>query len=294
MISSINEYLHQLKKELAGCDRATIQDALADAEEYLRNAMESKREMKPNIPESEGLQPIIEEYGTPVEIAVAYKRIEKRTPTSLAAPSRRADRSLASRFFGVMGDPRAWGALFYLLFSLVTGIIFFTWAVTGISLSLSLLVLIIGIPFAGIFMLSIRGIALIEGRLVEALLDVRMPRRPIFSGKMGLWGRFKTLVTDRYTWLTLAYMILQLPLGIVYFTVFITLIFTSLWLIARPVLELGTGSPIFTSGVPYYTPIWLMPVAVIGGLLLIVLTMHLVKIAGKMHGHLAKAMLVRE
>ncbi len=33
MIQSIDNYLAQLKKELSGCDRATIQDALSDAEE---------------------------------------------------------------------------------------------------------------------------------------------------------------------------------------------------------------------------------------------------------------------
>ncbi|GAJ23300.1 unnamed protein product, partial [marine sediment metagenome] len=31
----------ELKKELSGCDRATIQDALSDAEEYLRTALSS-------------------------------------------------------------------------------------------------------------------------------------------------------------------------------------------------------------------------------------------------------------
>ena len=67
-----------------------------------------------------------------------------------------------------------------MLVSLVTGIMYFTWAVTGLSLSVGLLVLIISLPFIGLFFLSVRGIALVEGRIVEALLGVRMPRRPIF------------------------------------------------------------------------------------------------------------------
>ena len=46
MINSIEEYLRQLKKEMSGCDRATIQDALSDSEEYLRNALESKQRMR--------------------------------------------------------------------------------------------------------------------------------------------------------------------------------------------------------------------------------------------------------
>jgi hypothetical protein len=36
-----------------------------------------------------------------------------------------------------------------------------------------------------------------------------------------------------------------------------------------------------------------MPLTVIGGILLLILTMHLVKALGKMHGKLAKALLVK-
>ena len=38
MIKSVEEYLDQLKNELNGSDAATIQDALADAEEHRQRA----------------------------------------------------------------------------------------------------------------------------------------------------------------------------------------------------------------------------------------------------------------
>ena len=41
MINSIDIYLESLKKELKGCDNATIQDALSDAEEHLRTAIDN-------------------------------------------------------------------------------------------------------------------------------------------------------------------------------------------------------------------------------------------------------------
>jgi uncharacterized membrane protein len=41
MINSIEEYLKELRKEMAGSDRATVQDALSDAEEYLRTALDN-------------------------------------------------------------------------------------------------------------------------------------------------------------------------------------------------------------------------------------------------------------
>jgi len=312
MINSIEEYLSELKKLMVKCDRATIQDALSDAEEYLRNALESATKNRPDISETEVLPTILKAYGTPEEIAGAYKKIEAHgAPKEIAAAYEkieyRSDSALPrtheqgrsswiSRIFGIVIDPRSWGALLYLFFALLTGILYFTWTVTGISLSLGLLVLVIGIPVAGLFMFSTRGIALLEGRLVEALLGIRMPHRQIFSSKnQGLWSKFKTLISDKYTWFTMLYMLLQLPLGIIYFSVFITLIAASLFLVASPVWQLVLDLPVsFSNGMQYYFADWFLPVAVLAGVLLFVLTMHLAKYTGKIHGKLAKAMLVRD
>jgi hypothetical protein len=295
MINSIEEYLDLLKTKLAGADRATIQDALADAEEHLRAALESARRNQPDVKESDALVKIISGYGMPEEVAVAYQQIESRMPAGLGYNGYPVQRNIWSRFFGVVGETRAWAAGLFMLFSLATGIIYFTWAVTGISLSVGLLVLIIGIPIAGAFLLSVRGLALLEGRLVEALVGVRMPHRPMFSNKsLSLWGRLKNLLIDRCTWTGIVYMILMLPLGIIYFTLFVTLISVSLWLIVRPVLEYAFGIPAFSIDVNYYTPGWLMPFSVIGGMLLGILSLHLFKLIGKAHGNFAKAMLVRE
>jgi hypothetical protein len=311
MINSIEQYLSELKKELAGSDRATVQDALADAEEYLRTALDNAKKGNP-ASEAEALAKIIEKYGQPAEIAAAYKEIESRTPPAFSRPARKETKETIAapvaaavvpdtrpfyvRFFTVFGEPRAWGALFFMLFTLGTGIAYFTWAVTGLSVSAGLLVLIVGLPILGLFLLSARGIALLEGRLIEALLGVRMPRRPLFSRKdIGWWQKFKSLFTERQTWTAVIYMILMLPLGIIYFTVFITLIALAFYLITKPITELVWGIPTFVIGdYGYYTPGWLLPFAVIGGILLLFAIMHLAKYVGKMHGLMAKTMLVRE
>ncbi len=313
MINNIEQYLSELKKELAGSDRATVQDALSDAEEYLRTAMASATKGKTRIPEAEALAAIIEKYGTPKEIAAAYKDIESRTPPAFNRPKAEElkvpaapapppppappdTRPWYARFFGVFAEPRAWGSFFYLIIALGTGIAYFTWAVTGLSLSGGLLILIVGIPILGLFLLSARGIALLEGRLVEALLGVRMPRRPLFSRKdIGWWQKFKNLFTERQTWTAVLYMILQMPLGIIYFTVLVTLVTLALSLIFKPLLELGWGIPSFVIGdYGYYTPAWLFPLTTIGGIVLLFATMHLAKYIGKFHGMMAKALLVRE
>ena len=195
----------------------------------------------------------------------------------------------------MLADPIAWGSFLYLLFSLVTGILYFTWVVTGISLSAGLIVLVIGLPFTGVFILSIRGIGLVEGRIVEALLGVRMPRRAQFHRRnLGLWSRFKSIIFDKHSWFSIVYMIIQLPLGIIYFSVFITLIALSLAGIASPILQLGFDIPVVDiNGVSYYLNGWLLFLVVIAGILLAPVTMHLAKFVGRRHGALAKALLVR-
>src|SRR3972149_10478642 len=103
------------------------------------------------------------------------------------------------------------------------------------------------------------------------------------------------MIISRHTWTAMVYMVLQFPLGIIYFTVLISLVSASIWLLGRPVWELSFGFPAFI--IPpykYYTATWVMPFSVIGGVLLITLTMHLARIAGKGHGLLAKIMLVKE
>jgi uncharacterized membrane protein len=292
----IDSYLARLKEALAGCDPATIQDALSDAEEHLRTALDQAREEQPDISEPDALQSIIGKYGTPEEIAVAYREIEANIQPALAFPEGKGNRSFASRFFDVLFEPRAYAALLFMIFSLVTGIFYFAWTVTFLSMSAGFMILIIGIPFFGLVLLSLHGLALVEGRIVEALLGERMPRRPIFSRKdLGAWGRFKSLVKDKKTWTTIAYMILMLPLGILYFTLFIVMISLSLWGILRPVLELGFHLPYAEiNGISYYTPGWFMPVVMIFGFLWVVLTMHLAKAVGRWHGRIAKVMLVRD
>jgi uncharacterized membrane protein len=303
MIQTIEEYLAKLKKELSGCDRATIQDALSDAEEYLRTAFDREIE-DTTLSETEALSLIIEKYGSPEETASAYREIENRLSPALATtkpqsktpePVEKEHKGFIKSFFGVFIDPLTWGSFFYLMVSLATGIFYFTWVVTGLSLSGGLLVLIIGLPFLGLFILSVRGIGLVEGRVVEALLGVRMPRRQPYSRRnISLWERYKAIITDRHTWFTVVYMIIMLPLGTFYFSFFITLIALSLSGIAIPVLQLGYDIPVFyIDGVRYFLQGWVLPFTVIGGILLGFVTLHLMRYTGRIHGALAKAMLVR-
>jgi hypothetical protein len=296
MIRSIEEYLALLEKELAGSDSAMIQDALADAEEHLRTALDHTHNGNSDISKGDVLSSLITEYGSPQEVAQAYREFETRIPPTLKTTTlHRVEPSGISKFFGVFADPAAWGALLYGILSLATGIVYFTWAVTGVSLSLGLMILIIGLPFTILFLYSVRGIAFVEGRIVEALLGVRMPRRQRFSDvRLGWIEKLKNLFSDKHTWLSLGYLVLQLPLGVIYFTLFITLIAVALSAVATPITQ-SLGVPMIqTNAGDYYIPNWGLPVVVLAGVVLLTATMHLAKVIGRAHGALAKAALVKD
>ncbi len=295
MFKTIEEYLDALKNEMKDADSALIQDAQADAREHLSTALEAAREKSPEVSAADALVGIIEEYGSPEETASAYREVERRTSPALKQSVK--PQSALGRFFGVYLDPRAWGALLYMFIAFVTGVFYFAWAVTGVSLSVSFLLFIFGFPLALLFLLSVRGLALLEGRLVEALLGVRMPRRPLFSHQGMKWlDRLKALVTDKATWLMLVYMLAQFVLGTAYFVVIVTVLSVSLSFMAIPILQtiFHEGAIMISDGIRYTFPTWTYPLWMLGGFLLWTTFMNIARGVGQLHGRFAKWLLVRE
>jgi uncharacterized membrane protein len=289
--TTIPEYLDQLRAALAGADKAMVQDAVYDAEEYLRSELAEN----PGKSEAEVIASVAGSYGAPEEVAEIYRETEVTVTRALRPPVPPKRKSLLGRFFGVAADPRTYGALFYMLLSLATGTFYFTWVVTGASLSVGLLILIIGIPLLLLFLMSVRLLSLVEGRVVEVLLGERMPRRPLYTQRDKPWmTRLKELFTDGRTWTAMLYLLLMHPLGILYFSVAITLLALSLALIAAPVAYflpfdyvLNFGGWSLVNEAP-----WLLPLASVAGILLLFATLHLARLTGLFHGWLAKHLLV--
>ena len=293
---SIEQYLAALRAALAGEDPALVQDALYDAEEYLRAEVSAN----PGRSEADTLELISSTYGAPDEVAEAYRTTEKQVRTALAPPPRKLRTTALGRFFGVYGDSRTWTALFYMLLALVTGVFYFTTVVTGLSMSAGLIVLIIGIPVFLLFVGFTRVLALAEGRLVEGLLGQRMPRRPVYPAKgVPIFERIRQMLVDRRTWTTMFYFLLMLPLGILYFVIAIVGICVSMGLVGGAVAAVlmafgaGGGSVTWDDPVVYYGPSPLAaPFLLIGGVLLLTAVLHLIRAIGRGHGTLAKNLLV--
>ena len=88
-------------------------------------------------------------------------------------------------------------------------------------------------------------------------------------------------------------MLIQLPLGIAYFTGVITALALSLSVMAAPVIQVLFDTPIIhIDRYAYMIEPWAMPFAVLLGMLSLLILLHIVRAVGKLHGIYAKAMLV--
>jgi uncharacterized membrane protein len=290
---SIDQYLEQLRDALRGEDPALVQDALYDAEEYLRAEVAQHAGKS----EADVLEIIASTYGAPDEVADAYRTTEKTVRAALQPPAPKPNRTALGRLFGVYADSRTYTALFYMLLAFVTGCFYFVFTVTGIALSAGLAILIVGVPFFLLFIGGTRVLALVEGRIVEGLLGVRMPRRPIAKSPGGLFERIKDMLTDRRTWTTILYLALMLPLGLGYFIVTIVGTSLSLGLIAAAVMVVLRAIGFFQEITVQMwngndAPLISAPLLAIAGTLLLTALMHLVRGLGGVHGQIAKALLV--
>jgi uncharacterized membrane protein len=288
MFNTIEEYLETLKKELKGSDKALVQDALADTFEHLSLAMEEVYKKSPNIGNSDALDSIISEYGLPCEIANAYKDIKKNK--SIFMKNVKKPINFWEKAISAYIDPHTWGSLIFMFITFITGILYFTWVIVGAVLSSVLMIVIIGIPLTIGFIVSVQLLAFFEGRLIEVLLGERMPKRPLFI-KSGLkWGaRLKILITDKHTWFFMIYMLLQMPLGILYFTMNIVLLVCSVTFIFAPLSNVFSIDFIKINSMPHWM-LYLLPIA---GIIMLTLTMNLIRAIGWIHGKYAKLVLVR-
>lgn len=290
---SVRAYLAALRRALKGAPRGLIADALADCEEHLNMEIAQN----PDLDEAAVMATVVETYGTPEEIAEEYRDMEDSISTPF--PKQHEPSSGHGGFFGVISDPQTYGALLYMLLSLVTGIFYFTWTVAGISITAGTSILIIGIPLALVFLLSFRLLSHVEGRIVEGLLGVRMPRRlPAVNADERIWPQIKDALGDMRTWTSVMYLLLMLPLGVVYFTLGVAGLSVSLGISGASIYSLITNeSHVQIPEVPWLEHLFGtapgLIVLALAGVLLFFLVLHMARFIGWTHGKIAEGLLVR-
>lgn len=293
---TVKTYLDALTGALKAqkCPAGLISDALSDAEDHLNNEIATH----PELSEAAVLASVIETYGTPEEIAEEYKSME----ATISGPFPKAELPEEKHygFFGIIRDPRAYGALLYMLLSLMTGIVYFTFVVAGLAMSFGLLITIIGIPLAMAVIGVARLLGHVEGRVVEGLLGVRMPRRlpPATAEDESVLVKVKEMFLDVRTWSTLLYLLLMLPLGIVYFVIAVVGISVPLSLIGGSLASLITGhSDVQIDAVPWLEHLFHtapgLALLTVAGALLFLVTLHVARGIGWLHGRIAEVLLVR-
>jgi hypothetical protein len=134
-----------------------------------------------------------------------------------------------------------------------------------------------------------------------------MPRRPLHPGPAASWwARILEMLKDIRTWTTLAYLLVMLPLGIIYFTVAVTGLAISASFIGTPLLLLGqhlgwvhwdfmTDVTLFNgvgSAWSMQHPLFSAALLFLAGLIILTLLMHLARALIRGHARLAKSLLV--
>lgn len=219
------------------------------------------------------------------------------------------------KIFGVAFDPRTYGAIFYMLLALPLGIGYFTFVTVGLSLSIGLLVLIIGVLVALLFLALTRGLSIVEGFITGALLGARIPHRDDDAeqdgsddedtgNQGGIWSGIKRMFADTRTWTSMIYMALMLPLGVAYFTIVITGFTTAIATMLAPfaslfsdqvhIANVSGGEPEFVITLAEFanSPVGMIAMTIFGFVLFFVM-LYLSRGIGWMHARFAEKMLVK-
>ncbi|WSG13342.1 sensor domain-containing protein [Nonomuraea sp. NBC_01738] len=120
---------------------------------------------------------------------------------------------------GVVLDPMTWRAAPYLLVSLAFGVLWFVLLVFGVSFSLALVIVWVGVPLLLLCVGTWRAAAMLERRLMRLAFGVRIADPYRSRPEQGLGNHLRWLFQDPATWKDLGYLILLFPLGLVEFVV---------------------------------------------------------------------------
>jgi len=137
---------------------------------------------------------------------------------------------------GVVLRPSSYLNILYLLLAFPLGIFYFVYLITGFSIGLGLLYFFIGLPFLLITMFSWRFFARFEGLQAKWLLKTPVtPDNPVkWSESDGFWNWITSRLSSKYTWKSLAYILLKAPLGVASFILTFSLTIISSVLIITP------------------------------------------------------------
>jgi hypothetical protein len=138
-------------------------------------------------------------------------------------------------FFGVAVRGQTYLNALYLFLAFPLGMFYFIFLVTGIALGVGLAILWVGLLLLAVVFAVWYALVVFERQMAIWLLREEIP--PITRRDMrelSLWEQFKAALGNPVTWKGLVYLLAKLPLGILSFTVLVTLVSLSASLLATP------------------------------------------------------------
>ena len=187
-----------------------------------------------------------------------------------------------------MGEPAAWLGLIYCLLAFPLGFFYFTFLLTGTLLGISLIIIWVGIPILLIVMVTWWGFAIFERRLAIGLLRTNIPPMSRSISENNLWKRFLNHLSNPVTWKCFGFLFIKFPLGILIFTIAITLLSVVAALIVSPFIY---QYHMVNFGNIHVGSLWFSLVLAFAGILLLFVSLHTFQFMGKILGMLAVAML---
>lgn len=123
----------------------------------------------------------------------------------------------------------------YLLVAFATGVAGFTFVVAAVATAASLSMLIVGVPMAVLVAHADRWWCQRERGRVALVLGTRIPARYASPSGDGPIVRWLSILRDRQVWLDAVWMLVSLPLGILGFTVVVTVWSAVAGLLSAPI-----------------------------------------------------------
>ncbi|MEV0249465.1 sensor domain-containing protein [Nocardia sp. NPDC050712] len=133
---------------------------------------------------------------------------------ALLAPAPQPAQPLWHTLLSAPFQARTWKEFAYLLAVFVLGLVAVTYLFFGVGGGLFVSLTIIGIPLLALVLLGGRPWAWVYRQLCRTLLDTPVESPPPFVRQPGAFGFLKSAFTDRPSWRAMAFLVVQVPLGI--------------------------------------------------------------------------------
>ena len=212
--------------------------------------------------------------------------------------------SVVRMVLGVFVWPQTYVNVLYLLLAFPLGIAYFVILVTGFSVGVGTLIIWVGVPILLLVFLVSWALTMFERELTVLLLKedippIRRHRQPEANDGarglgleerlfIGVWRRLKSHFSNPVTWTGVVYLLARFPIGVASFVVTVVMLSVTFGFIGTPIYyrwsETNIGPwEIDTAGEALvFVPI---------GLLLLLVTPHVLNLAAFLSGRFAHLML---